>query len=183
MKSIKSAQRWLILATSLLLLTNVTGCASISGLFGKEDVKPIEVVAKQEQNFNSWLNEVTLINGNEVLNEFGQPIWSYEYGTYMFDKSLEKQINQRFGNNVKLYDTEVLDSNAIMQSGALRMRRTGTKPNKSTTRFVQSDLMKRIQQGEIKAVNVDGAEYGTTFSVSFGTDSIVVVLPPSSPLP
>ena len=46
MKSIKSAQRWLILATSLLLLTNLTGCASISGLFGKEDVKPIEVVAK-----------------------------------------------------------------------------------------------------------------------------------------
>jgi hypothetical protein len=145
-------------------------------------MEPIEVVAKQEQNFNSWLNEVTRINGNEVLNEFGQPIWSYESGTYMFDKSLEKQINQRFGNSVELYDTEVLDSNAIMQSGALRMRRTGTKPNKSTTRFVQSDLMKRIQQGEIKAVNVDGAEYGTTFSVSFGTDSIDVVLPPSSPL-
>ena len=50
-------------------------------------MEPIEVVAKQEQNFNSWLNEVTRINGNEVLNEFGQPIWSYESGTYMFDKS------------------------------------------------------------------------------------------------
>ena len=46
MKSIKNAQRWLILATSLLLLTNLTGCASISGLFGREDVKPVEVVAK-----------------------------------------------------------------------------------------------------------------------------------------
>ena len=46
MKSIKNAQRWLILATSLLLLTNLTGCASISGLFGKEDVKPVEVVVK-----------------------------------------------------------------------------------------------------------------------------------------
>ena len=46
MKSIKNAQRWLILATSLLLLTNLTGCATIFGLFGKEDVKPIEVVAK-----------------------------------------------------------------------------------------------------------------------------------------
>ena len=46
MKSIKNAQRWLILATSLLLLTNLTGCASISGLFGKEDVKPVEVVTK-----------------------------------------------------------------------------------------------------------------------------------------
>ena len=145
-------------------------------------MEPIEVVAKQEQSFNSWLNEVSRINGNEVLNEFGQPIWSYESGTYMFDKSLEKQINQRFGNNVQLYDTEVLDSNAIMQSGALRMRRTSPKSNKSSARFVQSNLMKRITQGEIKAVNVDGAEYGTTFSVSFGTDSIEVVLPPSSPL-
>ena len=46
MKSIKNAPRWLILATSLLLLTNLTGCATIFGLFGKEDVKPIEVVAK-----------------------------------------------------------------------------------------------------------------------------------------
>ena len=46
MKSIKNAQRWLILATSLLLLTNLTGCASISDLLGKEDVKPVEVVAK-----------------------------------------------------------------------------------------------------------------------------------------
>lgn len=145
-------------------------------------MEPIEVVAKQEQNFNSWLNDVAQINGHEVLNEFGQPIWSYESGTYMFDKSLEKQINQRFGGSVELYDTEVLDSNAIMQSGALRMRRTGSKSNKSSARFVQSDLMKRIQQGEIKAVNSDGAEYGTTFSVSFATDSIEVLLPPSSPL-
>ena len=145
-------------------------------------MEPIEVVSKQEQNFNSWLNEVARINGNEVLNEFGQPIWSYESGTYMFDKSLEKQINQRFGKGVELYNTEVLDSNAIMQSGALRMRRTGYKSNKSSARFVQSDLMKRIQQGEIKVVDVNGDEYGTTFSVSFGTDSIEIVLPPSSPL-
>jgi len=146
-------------------------------------MEPIEVVAKQEQNFNSWLNDVVQINGHEVLNEFGQPVWSYESGTYMFDKSLEKQINQRFkASDVQLYDTETLDANAIMQSGALRMRRTGAKSNKSSSRFVQSDLMRRIQQGEIKAVNLDGVEYGTTFTVAYNTDSIDVMLSPSSPL-
>ena len=44
MKSIKNAQRWLILSTSLLLSINLTGCASWN-IFG-ERVKPVEIVAK-----------------------------------------------------------------------------------------------------------------------------------------
>ena len=44
MKSIKNAQRWLILGTSLLLSINLTGCASWN-LFGS-NVKPIEIVSK-----------------------------------------------------------------------------------------------------------------------------------------
>ena len=44
MKSIKNAQRWLILTTSLLLLSNLTGCASFD-IFGSSE-KPIEVVSE-----------------------------------------------------------------------------------------------------------------------------------------
>jgi hypothetical protein len=43
-KSTKNVLRWLTLATSLLLVSSLTGCASFS-LFG-DKVKPIEVVAK-----------------------------------------------------------------------------------------------------------------------------------------
>ena len=39
-----NAPRWLILTTSLLLVTNLTGCASFS-LFGKRE-KPVEIVTK-----------------------------------------------------------------------------------------------------------------------------------------
>ena len=39
-----NAPRWLILTTSLLLVTNLSGCASFS-LFGKRE-KPIEIVTK-----------------------------------------------------------------------------------------------------------------------------------------
>jgi len=44
-KSTGSVLHWLTLTISLLLLTNLTGCASL-GFFGKEDVKPIEVISK-----------------------------------------------------------------------------------------------------------------------------------------
>jgi hypothetical protein len=42
LKSTKNVLRWLTLTTSLLLLTNLTGCASFWG----DPVKPIEVIAK-----------------------------------------------------------------------------------------------------------------------------------------
>ena len=46
MKSIKNAQRWLILSTSLLLSINLTGCASWN-LFGSSgSVKPVEIISK-----------------------------------------------------------------------------------------------------------------------------------------
>jgi hypothetical protein len=44
-KSTRNVLRWLTLTTSLLLLTNLTGCASLD-FFSKEDVKPIEVISK-----------------------------------------------------------------------------------------------------------------------------------------
>ena len=43
-KSIVNAPRWLILTTSLLLVTNLSGCASFN-LFGKRE-KPIEITTK-----------------------------------------------------------------------------------------------------------------------------------------
>jgi hypothetical protein len=44
-KSTRNVLRWLTLTTSLLLLTNLTGCASLD-FFGKEEVKPIEIISK-----------------------------------------------------------------------------------------------------------------------------------------
>jgi hypothetical protein len=123
--------------------------------------EPLSKIAEQEEKFNKWLVDLAGLNGDEIVDEFGRPGWSYDTGGYVLNADFEKNTARGFVTN---FNPDVPAENQVAFFNTEKVDIKVPVGNTPTIDSLSIDLNK-LKSGQIIVYNADGEIIGQTVNI------------------